>query len=159
MARLEGKVALITGAGGMHGVGRATALRLAALGADVALTDLQRGPEDLPPTEVRQQWQGIQSVAEEIRALGRRCHTVWCDLGISAQIEATVHSWYAQAEALGIPLEDYRAQLVREMGQRNPLGRIAESEDVAHMVAFLASEEANYITGQAYNVNGGMLFH
>jgi NAD(P)-dependent dehydrogenase (short-subunit alcohol dehydrogenase family) len=30
---------------------------------------------------------------------------------------------------------------------------------VANMVAFLASEEANFITGQAYNVNGGLLFH
>jgi NAD(P)-dependent dehydrogenase (short-subunit alcohol dehydrogenase family) len=65
----------------------------------------------------------------------------------------------AQAEALGIPLEAYRAQLVAEMGQRNPLGRIAESEDVANLVAFLASDEANYITGQGYNVNGGLLFH
>jgi NAD(P)-dependent dehydrogenase (short-subunit alcohol dehydrogenase family) len=65
----------------------------------------------------------------------------------------------AQAEALGIPLDAYRAQLVAEMGQRNPLGRIAESEDVANLVAFLASDEANYITGQGYNVNGGLLFH
>jgi NAD(P)-dependent dehydrogenase (short-subunit alcohol dehydrogenase family) len=45
------------------------------------------------------------------------------------------------------------------MGARNPLGRIAESEDVANLVAFLASDEANYITGQGYNVNGGLLFH
>jgi NAD(P)-dependent dehydrogenase (short-subunit alcohol dehydrogenase family) len=45
------------------------------------------------------------------------------------------------------------------MGRANPLGRIAESEDVANLVAFLASEDASYITGQAYNVNGGLLFH
>jgi NAD(P)-dependent dehydrogenase (short-subunit alcohol dehydrogenase family) len=42
MAGLHGKVALITGAGGRQGVGRATALKLAALGADIALTDIQR---------------------------------------------------------------------------------------------------------------------
>jgi NAD(P)-dependent dehydrogenase (short-subunit alcohol dehydrogenase family) len=30
---------------------------------------------------------------------------------------------------------------------------------VANMVGFLASEEAAFITGQAYNVNGGLLFH
>jgi len=40
-----------------------------------------------------------------------------------------------------------------------PLGRIAEPEDVANLVAFLASDEASFITGQAYNVNGGLLFH
>ncbi len=39
------------------------------------------------------------------------------------------------------------------------MGRIAEAEDVANMVAFLASEDASFITGQAYNVNGGLLFH
>jgi NAD(P)-dependent dehydrogenase (short-subunit alcohol dehydrogenase family) len=40
-----------------------------------------------------------------------------------------------------------------------PLGRIAEAEDVANLVGFLASDEASFITGQAYNVNGGTLFH
>ncbi len=40
MAGLAGKVALITGAGGMQGIGRATALKLAAQGADIALTDV-----------------------------------------------------------------------------------------------------------------------
>jgi 3-oxoacyl-[acyl-carrier protein] reductase len=38
-----------------------------------------------------------------------------------------------------------------------PLGRIGTPEDVANCVAFLASEEAAYITGHVLNVNGGML--
>ena len=38
-----------------------------------------------------------------------------------------------------------------------PLGRVGTPEDVAHCVAFLASEEASYITGHVLNVNGGML--
>ena len=38
-----------------------------------------------------------------------------------------------------------------------PLGRIGTPEDVANAVAFLASEEASYITGHVMNVNGGML--
>ena len=38
-----------------------------------------------------------------------------------------------------------------------PLGRIGTPEDVANAVAFLASEEAAYITGHVLNVNGGML--
>ena len=280
---LEGKVALITGGGGMRGVGRATALKLALQGADIALTDVQRAAEDLPPQEVQQQWRGIDSVAAEVHALGRQCQTVYCDLSVSEQIQQLVQQvldhyghidilvnnaraiigrdrvpvtelredvWHhflainttavflctkfvgqamvkqgqggrviniasnaskqasangaaysaskfavlgltqasaldlaphaitvnavcpgpinsdrlsyaerAEAEAQGIPLEVYRARLVEAMGQRNPLGRIAESEDVAHLVAFLASDDASYITGQAYNVNGGLLFH
>ncbi|MBN1842080.1 MAG: 3-oxoacyl-[acyl-carrier-protein] reductase [Deltaproteobacteria bacterium] len=37
-----------------------------------------------------------------------------------------------------------------------PLGRIGQPEDVAEAVAFLASDEAAYITGQVIHVNGGM---
>jgi 3-oxoacyl-[acyl-carrier protein] reductase len=38
-----------------------------------------------------------------------------------------------------------------------PLGRLGSPADVANAVAFLASEEASYITGHVLNVNGGML--
>jgi 3-oxoacyl-[acyl-carrier protein] reductase len=38
-----------------------------------------------------------------------------------------------------------------------PLGRIGTPEDVAGAVAFLASDEASYVTGHVLNVNGGML--
>jgi NAD(P)-dependent dehydrogenase (short-subunit alcohol dehydrogenase family) len=283
MSGLDGKVALITGAGGMRGVGRATALKLAQQGADLALTDVYREPEDLPPGEIRLGWRGLDSVAEEIQPLGRRCFTSTCDLSQSDQVQRLVQQmvehyghidilvnnaraiigrdkvpvtelsedvWQhflainttavflltklvghemirqgrggriiniasnaskqasargaaysaskfavlgltqasaldlapysitvnavcpgpintdrlsywerARAEEEGIPLEEFRARIVKEAGQATPLGRIAEAEDVANMVGFLASEEAAFITGQAYNVNGGLLFH
>ena len=38
-----------------------------------------------------------------------------------------------------------------------PLGRIQQPEDVANVVVFLASADANYMTGQSYNVSGGLL--
>ena len=37
-----------------------------------------------------------------------------------------------------------------------PLKRFGESADVAHLTAYLCSEEAGYITGQVFNVDGGM---
>ena len=37
-----------------------------------------------------------------------------------------------------------------------PLGRMGEAKDIANAVAFLASEEASYITGTVLHVNGGM---
>ena len=37
-----------------------------------------------------------------------------------------------------------------------PLKKFGEPEDIANMVTYLASEEANYITGQVFTVDGGM---
>ena len=283
MAGLEGKIALITGAGGMRGVGRATALKLAGLGANVAITDVHREDRDLPPAEVRLGWRSIDTVSEEVSALERQALPIYCDLGEPSQIEAMVDqvidkygridilvnnaraiigrdkvpvtelsldvwehflainttavflctqfvgremvrqgeggriiniasnaskqasatgaaysaskfavlgltqasaldlaphkitvnsvcpgpintdrmSYWEQdrAQELGITQEEFRGRIVDEAGRNSPLGRIAEAEDVANVVAFLASEEANFITGQAYNVNGGLLFH
>jgi 3-oxoacyl-[acyl-carrier protein] reductase len=44
-----------------------------------------------------------------------------------------------------------------EFNRQIPLGRMGTSEDVGAAVAFLAAEEAGYITGQTLAVNGGML--
>jgi 3-oxoacyl-[acyl-carrier protein] reductase len=49
--------------------------------------------------------------------------------------------------------EDFRREAIKQI----PLGRLGTSADVANAVAFLASDEASYITGHVLNVNGGML--
>ncbi|MBP5343618.1 MAG: 3-oxoacyl-[acyl-carrier-protein] reductase [Alphaproteobacteria bacterium] len=45
----------------------------------------------------------------------------------------------------------------KAMMDRIPAKRMGEPQDIANLVAFLASEEAAYITGQTVNINGGML--
>jgi glucose 1-dehydrogenase len=40
-----------------------------------------------------------------------------------------------------------------------PLGRLGKPNDVASMVAFLASAEADYITGTTFFVDGGLLWN
>lgn len=43
-----------------------------------------------------------------------------------------------------------------EFVERVPLGRLAEAEDIAGVIVFLASQDAGFITGQSVHVNGGM---
>jgi NAD(P)-dependent dehydrogenase (short-subunit alcohol dehydrogenase family) len=50
-------------------------------------------------------------------------------------------------------------EYVRERGATVPLGRLAQPEDVAHVVGFLTTSKASYMTGQAVNVTGGLVMH
>src|SRR5687768_16483089 len=114
MGTLDGKVALITGAGGMKGIGRATALKLASQGADLVLSDVKRPAENLPPQEVAARWRSIDSVAEEVEALGRRCHTIWCDLTVSAEIQAMTKEAAAHFGHIDILVNNARAIIGRD---------------------------------------------
>ncbi len=80
MRGLEGKRALVTGAGRQRGIGRAIALRLAEEGADVAVTGYPRDPATFPDHEREAGWRGAASVAAEIEALGRRAVAVEGDV-------------------------------------------------------------------------------
>ena len=89
MYDLQGKVALVTGAAGAEGLGRAIALRLAQEGADVVVNDLS---EDIGPR------QGLPAVVSEIEALGRRALPVYADVADARQVDAMLA---AALEAFG----------------------------------------------------------
>lgn len=55
------------------------------------------------------------------------------------------------AELMDLPVGEPKRQFVATI----PLGRIEQPEDIAGMAAFLASSDADYITQQTYNVDGG----
>ena len=46
-----------------------------------------------------------------------------------------------------------------ELLNRIPVGKIGTPEDIAHATLFLASDEANYITGQTITVDGGRVIN
>lgn len=80
MSGLEGKVAIVTGAARMRGIGRAIAIRLAEDGADVVVTGAPRDPATYPEEERRHGWLGVASVAADIEARGRRALALDCDV-------------------------------------------------------------------------------
>lgn len=55
---------------------------------------------------------------------------------------------------LGMP-EEAINEFAGAMQNRIPLKRFGEPEDIANLVAFLASDEASFITGSEYNIDGG----
>jgi NAD(P)-dependent dehydrogenase (short-subunit alcohol dehydrogenase family) len=87
MYDLSGKVAVVTGAGGRRGMGRAIATRLAHEGADVVVTDIMKPPH---PDDADHDWHGIDSVVAEIQAMGRRAIGLYSDITDASQVREMV---------------------------------------------------------------------
>ncbi len=58
--------------------------------------------------------------------------------------------------ALLAGMAEYNPKLIAALERAIPLGRVGRPEDIAGAVAFLASDEAAYITGQTLSVSGGL---
>ena len=96
MKKLEGMVALVTGAARKRGIGRAIALRLAEDGADVAVTAIARDPSEFPAHERDEGWAGTESVAEEIRARGQRAIVIDLDVTSDEQVAEAIKRTVAE---------------------------------------------------------------
>ncbi len=92
MYDLDGKVAVVTGGGGRHGIGRAIALRLAQEGADVVVTDIQRSVDRMREEDRQAGWRGLPSVIEEIEDMGRQGLGLYSDVSDSAQVAEMVNA-------------------------------------------------------------------
>ncbi|MCC7264831.1 MAG: SDR family oxidoreductase [Candidatus Latescibacteria bacterium] len=121
MYDLEGKVALVTGAGGENGIGRAIAARLAAEGADLVINDVVENPYPGNPSG----WQGLPSLVAQIEGLGRQAFSVVADVSVAAQVEQMVQQAVARFGRIDILVAIAGS---RPGGDRVPVVDLAEED-------------------------------
>lgn len=90
MGELEGKVAIVTGAGRLRSIGRGAALALARRGASVVVVGTGRDPATYPEDEKVVGWRDIESVADEIREMGQRALPVIADVSDAQSVDELV---------------------------------------------------------------------
>lgn len=90
-----------------------------------------------------------QSLAREVAADNITVNAICPGLVVETAMRDRAE---ADSKRLGLALAAERESTI-------PLGRLALPEDVAPVAAFLASEEAAYMTGQAINATGGLWMH
>jgi NAD(P)-dependent dehydrogenase (short-subunit alcohol dehydrogenase family) len=93
-----------------------------------------------------------RSNAVELGKFGIRVNAV-CPNHITTGLGHWQNTFFS--EKLGLSYDDY----LQAIKDKNPLGRTGVVEDIAKACAFLASDQAAYITGEAMNVSGGEEYH
>jgi 3-oxoacyl-[acyl-carrier protein] reductase len=89
---MAGKVALVTGAGGVKGIGRTMALTFAEAGADVAICDLHSQDETYD----------LEGVAGEIRKLGRRALAIQADISKGTEVNKLINKVVKEFDTIDI---------------------------------------------------------
>jgi NAD(P)-dependent dehydrogenase (short-subunit alcohol dehydrogenase family) len=94
METLNGKVAIVTGCARVKGLGRGIALGLAKAGADLVVTDIEKGgtrnPFEAGEAESLSGWKGLESLVDELQGLGRRAVAAIGDIGSKDDVERMV---------------------------------------------------------------------
>lgn len=88
-----------------------------------------------------------RSIAVDYMKQGIRCNCV-CPARVHTPfVDGFIRDNYAGREA----------EMFRELSEYQPIGRMAQPEEVAALALYLCSDEASFITGQAYPIDGGVL--
>ena len=89
-------------------------------------------------------------MAKELAGAGIRVNAI-CPGVI--QTDFTDWRFKLEADILNATVEARQAEMLKSI----PMGRLGTTAEVANLVAFLASDQSSYITGQAINITGGQL--
>jgi len=143
MYDLSGKVALVTGAGGRHGIGRAIATRLAHEGADIIVTDVEQSLEAIRPEDRLEGWEGLTSVVSEIEQMGRKALGLFSDVSDRTQVELMITQTLETFGTIDI--------LVNNAGSRPGKDRVpvVELEEEAFDEVMRVNVKGTYLCSQA----------
>ena len=150
MYDLSGKIAIVTGAAGRRGLGRAIATRLASEGANVVVTDVNPTIGTIRPDDRAVGWRGLESVTAEIEEMGRESLAFFGDVSDSDQVDDMVSQALARFGRIDIlvnnaafrpgrsrvPIVDLEEEAFDEVMRVNVRGTYLVSRAVArHMTA------------------------
>jgi NAD(P)-dependent dehydrogenase (short-subunit alcohol dehydrogenase family) len=96
MYDFKGKVALVTGAARLRGIGHSTAVRFAMEGANVAVNGRARPLDEFPEEEKAEGWKGLDSVVEEIEKQGVRALGITADISERKQVQDMIDKVLAE---------------------------------------------------------------
>ncbi|MDP7485303.1 MAG: SDR family NAD(P)-dependent oxidoreductase [Dehalococcoidia bacterium] len=101
-SELKGKVAIVTGAGRMRGIGRGTAVVLARMGANVVVTGTGRDPDTFPQDEKDAGWRDIHSTAEQVESYGVKALPLISNITDEDDVQKMVDTTVAEFGSLDI---------------------------------------------------------
>ncbi len=86
------------------------------------------------------------SVARDYVEAGIRCNCLCPGRVHTPFVDAFVEKHYA----------DQKEEMMEKLSRYQPIGRMAQPKEIAALAAFLCSDEAEFITGSAYDIDGGI---